>query len=167
MARAPSDRLRRFELLLLGSGAVAASVLLALDAGDQVRLIVESGVSLGHMAIYGLKLLMMEAAILAPFVMLTLLSGALLRETARGRYRWAGLGISMTASAGVVLMLIAGLVAVQLEGTVTTIVANVVPALVLLSACGLLYGGLIRLARHGRLERVSPSSAPASLRSRA
>lgn len=167
MARAPCDRLRRFELLLLGSGAVAASVLLAIDAGGQMRLIVEGGASLGHMAIYGLKLLLMEAAILAPFILLTLLSGALLRETAHGRYRWAGLGISVAASAGVVIMLIAGLVAVHLQDTVTTLVANAVPALVLLSACGLLYGGLIQLARHGRLEGVSRSSVPASHRPRA
>lgn len=163
MVRLLSDRLRRAELLLLASGAVAASVLLALNAGDDLRQAVEGELGGAHTAIYGLKLLLMEAALLVPFVVLALMSRALLRETNRHRYRWAGVGISLAASLGVVGMLLAGLIPVDLTEAVDTLIGSVVPALVLLAGCALLYGGLIWLAQHGRLERFTGSSSePAS-----
>jgi NhaP-type Na+/H+ or K+/H+ antiporter len=100
----------------------------------------------------------MEAALLAPFVVLALLSRSLLRETTRHRYRWAGMAISLAASIGVVAMLLSGLVPVDLEEAMDTLLGHVVPALVFLSACALLYGGLIWLAQHGRLEAFMPPS---------
>lgn len=158
MVRMLSDRLRRAEVLLLGCGALAASVLLIVNAGDDLRHFIGGGTPGSHAAIYGLKLLLMEAALLAPFVVLALLSRSLLRETNRQRYRWAGMAISLAASVGVVAMLVAGLIPVDLEEAVDTLIGNVVPALLFLSGCALLYGGLIWLAQHGRLEAFMPSS---------
>lgn len=159
MVRRLSDPLRRAEVLLLVAGALAASILLVLNAGDDLRQLVESDVPTVHAAIYGLKLLLMEAALLAPFLVLALLSRALLRETTRHRYRWAGMAISLAASGGVVAMLVMGLIPVDLEEAMDTLLSNVVPALMLLSACALLYGGLIWLAQHARLETfVSPGT---------
>lgn len=155
MVRTRSDRLRRLELILLAIGAITASLLLAANARDDLGHLVDGTLPSVHSAIYGMKLLLMEAALLAPFIVLALLSRALLRETERSTYRWAGFAISLGASAGVIAMLMAGLVPVDLEEAVDTLLANVVPALVLLSACALLYGGLIWLAQHGRLESVS------------
>lgn len=164
MVRVLSDRLRRAELLLLGTGALAASVLLALNAGDDLSHLVRGDVPKVHAAIYGLKLVLMEAALLAPFIVLALLSRALLRETTRHRYRWAGLGISLAASAGVVAMLLSGLIPVDLEEAFDTLIGSVVPALMLLSGCALLYGGLIWLAQHARLETFVTSSRPRTSR---
>lgn len=168
MVRMLSDRLRRAEVLLLWAGALAASVLLALNAGEDLRALVEGEVPTVRAALYALKLLLVEAALLAPFVVLTLMSRALLRETTRHRFRWAGMAISLAASVGVVAMLVAGLIPVDLEEAMDTLIASVVPALVLLSSCALLYGGLIWLAQHARLEAfVSPPERPASRRPRA
>ncbi len=158
MVRMLSDRLRRAEILLLGCGALAASVLLVANAGDDLRHFIDGHTPGPHAAIYGLKLLLMEAALLAPFVVLALLSRSLLRETTRNLYRWAGMAISLAASVGVVAMLVAGLIPVDLEEAMDTLLGNVVPALVFLSACALLYGGLIWLAQHGRLEAFMPPS---------
>lgn len=116
MVRSLSDRLRRAEVLLLGSGAIATSVLLLANAGEDLRHFIDGRTSGGHVAIYGLKLLLMEAALLAPFLVLALLSRSLLRETTRHRYRWAGVGISLAASVGVVAMLVSGLIPVDLGG---------------------------------------------------
>ena len=79
MVRKLSDRLRRAEVLLLGSGAAAASVLLLANAGDDLRHFIAAPTSGTHAAIYGLKLMLMEAALLAPFIVLALLSRSLLR----------------------------------------------------------------------------------------
>jgi NhaP-type Na+/H+ or K+/H+ antiporter len=157
MVRMLSDRLRRAEVLLLGCGAFAASVLLIVNAGDDLRHFIDGRTPGPHAAIYGLKLMLMEAALLAPFLVLALLSRSLLRETTRHRYRWAGMAISLAASVGVVAMLMAGLIPVELEEAMDTLLVNVVPALVFLSACALLYGGLIWLAQHARLEVFIPS----------
>lgn len=162
MARLLSDRLSRAEVLLLIAGALAASVLLALNAGDDLRRLVQPDVPTVHAAIYGLKLLLIEAALLAPFLVLALLSRALLRETTRHRYRWAGMAISLAASVGVVAMLVSGLIPVDLEEAMDTLISSVVPALVLLSSCALLYGGLIWLAQHARLEAFVSPAAPSS-----
>lgn len=155
MVRMLSDRLRRAEVLLLGCGAFAASVLLIANAGEDLRHFIDGRTPGPHAAIYGLKLMLMEAALLAPFVVLALLSRSLLRETTRNLYRWAGMAISLAASVGVVGMLVAGLIPVDLEEAMDTLLGNVVPALVFLSGCALLYGGLIWLAQHGRLEAFS------------
>jgi len=163
MVRMLSDRLRRAELLLLVSGAVATSVLLLMNAGDDLRHFIDGQTAATHVAIYGLKLMLMEAALLAPFLVLALLSRSLLRETTRQRYRWAGVAISLAASVGVVAMLLAGLIPVDLEEAMDTLLGHVVPALVFLSACALLYGGLIWLAQHGRLEAfMAPRDAPSN-----
>ncbi|GAB3729039.1 hypothetical protein GCM10028794_03110 [Silanimonas algicola] len=163
MVRMLSDRLRRAEVLLLGCGAMAASVLLVINAGDDLRHFIGGETPGSHAAIYGLKLLLMEAALLAPFVVLALLSRSLLRETTRNVYRWTGMAISMAASIGVVAMLLAGLIPVDLEEAMDTLLGNVVPALVFLSVCALLYGGLIWLAQHGRLEAfMPPTDGPAN-----
>lgn len=163
MVRLLSDRLRRAEVLLLGSGAVAASVLLIINAGKDLRHFIDGHTPGTHAVIYGLKLMLMEAALLAPFVVLALLSRSLLRETTRHRYRWAGMGISLAASVGVVAMLVSGLIPVDLEEAIDTLLGNVVPALVFLSACALLYGGLIWLAQHGRLESfMAPPGGPSN-----
>lgn len=152
-----SDRLRRAEVFLLGGGAIAASLLLLANAGDDLRHFVDGRTPGTDAAIYGLKLMLMEAALLAPFLVLALLSRSLLRETTRNRYRWAGMGISLAASLGVVAMLVSGLIPVDLEQAIDTLLGNVVPALLFLSGCALLYGGLIWLAQHGRLEAFMPS----------
>lgn len=163
MVRSLSDRLRRAEVLLLGTGAIATSVLLLANAGEDLRHFIDGRTSGGHVAIYGLKLLLMEAALLAPFLVLALLSRSLLRETTRHRYRWAGVGISLAASVGVVAMLVSGLIPVDLEEAMDTLLGHVVPALVFLSACALLYGGLIWLAQHGRLEAfMDPPDGPSN-----
>lgn len=166
MARMSNDGLGRFEVSLLATGAVAASVLLAVSASDHLALLL--GGSLPGMAatIYGLKLVLMEAALLAPFVVLALLSRALLRETTRHRYRWAGVAISLAASLGAAAMLLSGLVKVDLEEAMNSLIGSVVPALVLLTGCALLYGGLIRLARHRRLERIRPLASGSPRRRR-
>lgn len=166
MVRRLSDRLRRAEVLLLGTGAIAASLLLLANAGDDLRHFIDGRTPGAHAAIYGLKLMLMEAALLAPFLVLALLSRSLLRETTRHRYRWAGVGISLAASVGVVAMLVAGLIPVDLEEAIDTLLGNVVPALVFLSACALLYGGLIWLAQHGRLEAFMASPDEPSNHSR-
>lgn len=155
MVRLLSDRLRRFELLMLGLGALSASALLAVNAWDDIRELLEGNLAGIHSVVYGLKLLLMEAALLAPFVVLAHLSRALLRETTRQRYRWAGLAISLAASAGVVGLLMGDVIHVDLEEALDALIASVVPALVLLSGCALLYGGLIWLAQHGKLESLS------------
>lgn len=155
MTPAVSERLRRSELLLLTLGAITASLLLAASVRDDLARVLDGTLPAMYAAIYGLKLVLMEAALLAPFVVLALLSRALLRETARSIYRWAGFGISVAASVGVVVMLGAGLVPMDLEEAVDTLIANVVPALMLLSACALLYGGLIWLAQHQRPASIS------------
>lgn len=155
MVRILSDRLRRAEILLLGCGAFAASVLLIANAGDDLRHFIDGRTAGPHAAIYGLKLMLMEAALLAPFIVLALLSRSLLRETTSHRYRWAGMAISLAASVGVVAMLMSGLIPVDLEEAMDTVLGNVVPALVFLSGCALLYGGLIWLAQHDRLEAFS------------
>lgn len=165
MARELSDRLRRAEVLLLGSGAFAASALLVLNAGDELRHFIDGQTPAVHAAIYGLKLMLMEAALLAPFIVLALLGRSLLRETTRRGYRWAGMAISLAASVGVVAMLMSGLIPVDLEEAMDALLGSVVPALMLLSACALLYGGLIWVAQHGRLEGFmgstqSPTSPP-------
>jgi hypothetical protein len=163
VVRKLSDRLRRAEVLLLGGGAAAASVLLLANAGDDLRHLI-AGPTLGtHAAIYGLKLMLIQAALLAPFIVLALLSRSLLRETTRHRYRWAGMGISLAASVGVVAMLVSGLIPVELEEAMDTLLGNVVPALVFLSGCALLYGGLIWLAQHSQLESfMTPPDAPSN-----
>lgn len=166
MVRMLSDPLRRAEVLLLLAGAIAASVLLALNAGEDLHRLLEDDVPTVHAAIYGLKLLLMEAALLAPFLVLALLSRALLRETTRHRYRWAGLAISLSACVGVIGMLASGLIPVDLEDAVDTLIGSVVPALVLLSGCALLYGGLIWLAQHARLETLIPPDEPSNPRPR-
>jgi len=153
-----SDRLRRAEVVLLACGAFAASVLLVANAGDDLRHFIDGETPGPHAAIYGLKLVLMESALLAPFVVLALLSRSLLRETTRHAYRWAGMAISLAASVGVVAMLVAGLIPVDLEEAMDTLLGNVVPALLFLSACALLYGGLIWRAQHGRLEAFMPSA---------
>lgn len=160
MVRDRSDRLRRVEVLLLGSGALAASVLLIVNAGEDLSHFIDDQTPAVHAAIYALKLMLMEAALLAPFVVLALLGRSLLRETTRSRYRWAGMAISLAASVGVVAMLVSGLIPVDLEEAMDTLLASVVPALMLLSGCALLYGGLIWIAQHGRLEHFmgSPDS---------
>ena len=163
MVRMLSDRLRRAEVLLLACGALAASVLLVANAGDDLRHFIDSGTPGPHAAIYGLKLMLMESALLAPFVVLALLSRSLLRETTRHAYRWAGMAISLAASVGVVAMLMAGLIPVDLEEAVDTLIGNVVPALLFLSGCALLYGALIWRAQHGRLEAfIPPQDGPAN-----
>lgn len=164
MVRVLSDRLRRLEVALLGLGALSASVLLVINAGDDLRHFVDGQTPAVHAAIYALKLLLMEAALLAPFVVLALLGRSLLRETTRHRYRWAGMGISLVASVGVVAMLVLGLIPVDLEEAVDTLISSVVPALVLLAVCALLYGGLIWIAQHGRLEAFMGASPPPSSR---
>lgn len=163
MTRPSSDRLRRLELALLATGALGASLLLAVNARADLGHLLGEPLPRLQIGIYSMKLLMMEAALLAPFVVLALLGRALRRETGRSPYRWAGLGISLGASAGVLAMLLAGLVPIDLEEALDTLVASVVPALVLLTACAGLYGGLIRLARHAKLETITPGQAkPAS-----
>ena len=158
MVRLLVDRFRRIEVLLLAAGALVASVLMALNAGKNVAALLEGDVPPVQAAVYALKLMMMEAALLAPFFVLVLLSRALLRETSRHRYRWAGMAISLLASAGVVSMLVTGLIPVDLEEAMDTLIGSVVPALVLLSTCALLYGGLIWVAQHGRLEKIMPAA---------
>jgi putative copper export protein len=164
MARVLSDRLRRIEVGLLGLGALSASLLLVANAGEDLRHFIDGQTPAVHAAIYGLKLLLMEAALLAPFLVLALLGRSLLRETTRHRYRWAGMGISLAASVGVVVMLVSGLIPVDLEEAIDTLIGSVVPALMLLSVCALLYGGLIWMAQHGRLEAFMGSSEPPSNR---
>lgn len=164
MVRLLVDRFRRIEVLLLAAGALVASLLMALNAGKNVSALLEGDVPPMQAAIYALKLMMMEAALLAPFFVLVLLSRALLRETSRHRYRWAGMAISLLASAGVVAMLVTGLIPVDLEEAMDTLIGSVVPALVLLSTCALLYGGLIWMAQHGQLDRVIPAPIERSKR---
>lgn len=160
MARPSSDRLRRLEVLLLTAGAVTASVLLALQAGDDLGHATLAARSGALAAVYAFKLLLMEAALLAPFTVLALLGRALFRETGQSPYRWVGLGISLAASLGVVVALWAGHAPLDLGRAVDTLVAHVVPPMLLLSACALLYGGLIWLAQHRRLTPFSPDEAP-------
>jgi len=145
-----SDRLRRFEILLLALGAVSASLLLAASARKELGYLVDGSLSTLHAGIYAMKLLLMEAALLAPFVVLAMLGRALLRETTRSGYRFAGLGISAAALAGVLAMLLLSLMPTDYEKTVNTLAGDVVPALVLLAVCALLYGGLIGLAQRRR-----------------
>lgn len=166
MVRMLSDRLSRIEATLLALGAFAASVLLVLGASDDFAGLFEGTLPAFAIFVYGLKLLLMEAALLAPFVVLALLSRALLRETTRHRYRWAGLAISLGASAGVAAMLASGLVRVELEAAMDTLIGGVVPALVLLTTCALLYGGLIWLAQHGQLERIIATPSERARRDR-
>lgn len=155
MTRPSSDRLRRLELALLATGALGASLVLAVNVRADLGHLPDDPLHRLHIGIYGMKLLMMGAALLAPFVVLALLGRALRRETGRNPYRWAGLGISLGASVGVLAMLLAGLVPIDLEEALDTLLASVVPALVLLTACACLYGGLIRLARQAKLEAVT------------
>ena len=163
MARRASDHLHRVELAVLCAGAVAASALLSMNASDELDRLRGGELSALLVGIYGLKLLLLEAALLAPFLVLALLGRSLLRETGRCRYRCAGLAISVSATLGVVGMLVSGLIAVDLEQAMDTLIGNVVPALVLLTVCAALYGGLIRLAQQGRLEAFTPGpAAPAS-----
>jgi len=154
--RMPSDCLSRFEVALLALGALAASVLLALGASDAFAALGAGSATAFALFVYGFKLLLMEAALLAPFVVLALLSRALLRETTRLPYRWAGVAISLGASLGVAAMLLSGLVRVDLEAAMDTLIGSVVPALMLLTACAMLYGGLIWRAQNVRLERGIP-----------
>ena len=164
MVRLLVDRFRRIEVLLLAAGALVASLLMALNAGKNVSALLDGQVPPLQAMIYALKLMLMEAALLAPFLVLVLLSRALLRETSRHRYRWAGMAISLLASAGVIVMLTTGLVRVDLAEAMDALIGNVVPALVLLSTCALLYGGLIWMAQHGRLERIMPTPTERSRR---
>lgn len=163
MVRLLIDPFRRVEVVLLYTGALIASLLLAVNAGRNVSSLLEGEVAPLQAAVYGLKLMLIEASLLAPFLVLVLLSRALLRETSRHRYRWAGMVISLLASAGVVAMLATGLIRVDLEEAVDALIGSVVPALVLLSSCALLYGGLIWMAQHGSLE-IMPSAIERSRR---
>lgn len=163
MSRPSNDRLRRFELLLLTLGAVTTGVLLGMEAKNELVHLGAAQTRGIFLVMYGLKLLMMELALLAPYLVLAMLGRALIRETTRWYYRAMGLAISLAASAGVVAMLLAGMVPVTLEEAIDAVIGDVVPALLLLSACALLYGGLVWLAQHGRLESFMPGAGePAS-----
>lgn len=163
MAPRASDRLHRVELAVLGLGATAASVLLALNARDELHRLLEGELSALVLGIYTFKLLLIEAALLAPFLVLVLLGRSLLRETGRCRYRCGGLAISLSATLGVLAMLVSGLIPVDLEQAMDTLIGNVVPALLLLTVCAGFYVGLIRIAQRGRLEAFTPTPAtPAS-----
>jgi hypothetical protein len=144
-------------------GAVTTGVLLAMEAKNELAQLAAAQTRGAILVMYGLKLLIMELALLAPYLVLALLGGALMRETTRWSYRAVGLVISVTASAGVVGMLLAGMVPVALEEAMDAVIGDVVPALLLLSVCALLYGGLVWLAQHGRLESFMPGAGePAS-----
>ncbi|GIX37054.1 MAG: hypothetical protein KatS3mg127_0293 [Silanimonas sp.] len=160
MARSGPDRLRRLELALLGLGALASAALLLVKAcGGLAPLAGRMELPGVQLTLYVAKLALTETALLAPHLVLGLLGRALLRETRQRRYRWAGLLLSAVASLGVVAMLAAGLVAIDLEDALDRLVAGVVPALILLAGCALAYGALIWRAQHARLE---PFSAPES-----
>lgn len=150
-----SDRLRQFELLLLALGAVSVTLLLASNAREGLGLPVGGSLPALPVVMYVLKLLLMKAALLTPFVVLVLLGRVLLREAPRTGFRWLGLGVSATASAGVLVMLLASLISMDLAIAFDTPVGEVVPAIVLLSVCVLLYGGLIRLAQKRRIKPIS------------
>ena len=112
---------------------------------------------------FGAKLSLLEAALMAPWVILSLLSRALLRETERARYRLAGLAITVGACLGVVALLTVGRMSVHLDAPIDSLLGEAVPALLLLTGCAVLYGGLVFLAQHGALERFNPRpSSPAS-----
>jgi len=166
MVRLLVDRFRRIELVLLSAGAVAASLLMVMVAGGKITALLDGDVPPLRAAMYGLKLLLMEAALLAPFLVLALLGRALQREAPKRHFRWAGVAISLLASAGVAVILLGGFLPANLEAAKYTLVAGVVPALVLLSACALLYGGLIRLAQHAKAEPIRPSIGPPRHRAR-
>lgn len=158
MARLTSDRLHRLELLLLGLGALSTSLLIAFGAGQVFSPDASPTPAAATAFVYAAKLLLMESALLAPFVVLALMSKALLRETQRFRYRLPGLGLSASAISGVILLLVSGMMPLDLREALDTLLARVVPALLMLSACAILYGALIWLAQHGRLERFSSPS---------
>ena len=158
MSRPSNDRLRRFELLLLTLGAVSTGVLLALEAKNELAQLAAAETRGVILVMYGLKLLMMELALLAPYLVLGLLGGALMRETGRWSYRAMGLVISIAASGGVIGMLLAGMVPVALGDAMDVVIGDVVPALLFLSGCALLYGGLVWLAQHGRLDAFMPGA---------
>jgi len=157
MSRPSSDRLRRAELALLGFGALASALLLAWNAGAPLVEAASRAQSAVSTVMYGLKLIMLEAALLAPYVVMTLLSHSLLRETQRSGFRIAGFAISLLAAAGGVAMLATGMVDVHLDAGMHTLMSEAVPALVLLTVCAGLYGGLVWLARHAELEDFSRS----------
>lgn len=162
MARASNDALRRWETSLLWIGAIASASLLAWNARDAWVHLQGTQFQAMSLGFYGAKLLMLESALIAPFIVLSLLGNALLRETQRATYRIAGLTISFAASAGVFAMLLLGLIPVHLTDAIDRLMAAVVPALLFLAVCAGLYGALVWLAQHGRLDSVMDGRAPSA-----
>jgi hypothetical protein len=163
MVRSLSDRLRRSEVRLLTLGALACAALLVWHVRDDLASLVADGAGIGAWVMFGAKLSLLEAAMMTPWVILSMLSRALLRETERARYRFAGLAITVSACLGVAALLTVGRMNVHLDAPVDSLLGEAVPALLLLTGCAVLYGGLVFLAQHGALERFSPRpSSPAS-----
>lgn len=157
MSRPSSDRLRNAELAVLGVGAFAAALLLAWNAGAPLFDAGSRAQSSLATGMYALKLVMLEAALLAPYVVIALLSRSLLRETNRRAFRIAGLAISLLAAAGGSAMLASSMVDVHLDAGMHNLMSEAVPALVLLTVCAVFYAGLVWLARHAELEDFSRS----------
>lgn len=161
MARANNDPLRRWETAFLFLGAAASASLLAWNAREAWLAVQDTPFqAIGH-GIYGAKLLLLEAALVAPFIVLSLLSDALVRETHRARYRVAGLTISVAAGVGVFAMLLRSMPEHR-AGAIDHLMASVVPALLFLSVCAGLYGALVWLAQHGRLDHFMDGGASGS-----
>ncbi len=164
MVRSLSDRLRRIEIRLLTLGALACAALLVWHVRDDLAWLVAEAAGISAWVMFGAKLSLLEAALMTPWFILSLLSRALLRETQRARYRLAGLAITVAACLGVVVLLTVGRMTVHLDAPVDSLLGEAVPALLLLTGCAVLYGGLVFLAQHGALERFSPSPSPPASR---
>lgn len=164
MARVNNDALHRWEIALLFLGAAASAILLAWNARDAWLQFEGTELQAMSLGLYGAKLVLLESALVAPFIVLSLLASALLRETQRASYRIAGLTISFAASAGVFAMLLLGLIPVHLADEIDRLTAAVVPALLFLAVCAGLYGALVWLAQHRRQDGFMDGEAPRSSR---
>lgn len=163
----PRDRLRRIELGLLGLGALACLLLLGLQAHEDLHALTAAAAGLLPTLLLAGRLLLVAAALLAPWLILALLGAALRREPIRPFYRWAGMALSGIALLGAIGLLTAGRRASHWRVPLDAVISEALPALLLLTACALLYGGLVFLARRVPAGLRPASSRPASPRPRA
>ncbi len=155
MSLPTTDTIRRIELTLLVIGAVIAAAGVVVGSMDFFARVQALSMSdLTTLLIAGLKLLLVEAAVLAPFVVLAMLSHALMRESPRRRYRIAGLSVSLITSLAVCAWLLTNSLS-GIDSTLMALTGLAAPALLILAMSAAIYGILIWSARHAVLERSS------------
>jgi hypothetical protein len=144
----PTRTVRRAELAVLAiSGLITAGLVLA-----AARRVWPDGLDfdlpwLANAALTTLKLLLLEAALLAPLLALGLLGQSLYRETQRLRDVSLGFGISAATSLLVIGLLLNGAVRLSVDAALGDLIESAVLPLGVLMVSGSLYGALIWRAR--------------------